>query len=412
MTRTGVFTYQQADGSVRRELRHPDDIFAPEAMASLAHVPVTIDHPSNGRKVNPDNWKELSVGHVAGPPKRDGTFVAGELHLQDRRAIDMAERGKLQELSCGYDCRLEKAEPGATYKGESYDWIQRDHRYNHVAAGPRGWGRAGPDVQMHLDSGASVSGASEEPPYVSGVDEKEAAAIKADNERLTRELAASKGREDGLTKDLAAAKAKPTEPAPRADGESVAKIAALEVEVQKLTKALEKGGREDSQQRLDAAVAERVALEKRVLPHMPEGDAKGKGAWKADGKSNAEVVRDVVKHLGGDELKTDGWDDSGFKAAFEVLVSGAEKRTDARGKTLRALPGSNVVNIDRRKDDEEEPDTDTDAIKDARESMIDKQKNLWKDSKRKDDRRHIDEARAKRETDKAAKDARRSEGKR
>ncbi|HEY3817319.1 MAG TPA: DUF2213 domain-containing protein [Polyangiaceae bacterium] len=152
LTRTGVFKYVQPDGTTRRELRHPDDVFHPDSLASLAHAPVTIDHPE---VVTPNNWKDVAVGHVAGTPKQDGKYVTAPIRIHDRDAIDDAEKGKLQELSCGYSCKLDRT-PG-TYDGEAYDAVQRTIRYNHVAAGPPGWGRAGPEVRMRFDASSAVS---------------------------------------------------------------------------------------------------------------------------------------------------------------------------------------------------------------------------------------------------------------
>jgi hypothetical protein len=152
LTRTGVFDYRQPDGTIRRELRHPDEVFDKKSLDSLAHAPLTIDHPD---KVTPHNYKRVTVGHVAGTPHRAGKFVQQDVLVQDADAIDAAKKGKLQELSCGYECAIDPT-PG-DYNGEKYDAIQRRIRYNHVAAGPAGWGRAGPEVRMHLDSGAAIS---------------------------------------------------------------------------------------------------------------------------------------------------------------------------------------------------------------------------------------------------------------
>jgi Uncharacterized protein conserved in bacteria (DUF2213) len=152
MTRVGVFKYRQPDGSIRRELRSPDEVFDPDSLATLAHAPRTIDHPD---KVTPSNWKRVSIGHVAGEPVQEGKFVAGHIRIQDAHGIELADAGKLRELSCGYECKLDPT--SGEYEGEPYDAIQRNIRYNHVAAGPEGWGRAGSEVRMHLDSGTSVS---------------------------------------------------------------------------------------------------------------------------------------------------------------------------------------------------------------------------------------------------------------
>lgn len=162
VTRTGVLRYTQPDGSIRREYRPPEEVFAPESLATLAHATLTDDHPG---KVDPGNWRTVTIGHVAGdpPPRRDGDKVATQLHIQHDDAIDDAG-SRLTECSCGYDCHYDPT-PGRTPDGEKYDGVQRRIRYNHVALGPPGWGRAGSDVRMRLDSGVAVSGLEERADY-------------------------------------------------------------------------------------------------------------------------------------------------------------------------------------------------------------------------------------------------------
>ena len=153
LTRTGVFPYRQADGSVRRELRSPEEVFAPDSLATYALAPVTVDHPG---KVGPANWKTHSVGIVGPDVRKDGDYVAGEVHIQHADTIGRAESGDLKELSCGYSCEVDRS-PG-TYKGQPYDAIQRNIRINHVALLPSGQGRMGPGASIHLDAGEAISG--------------------------------------------------------------------------------------------------------------------------------------------------------------------------------------------------------------------------------------------------------------
>src|ERR1700760_383647 len=95
LTRTGVFEYRQPDGSTRREYRPPEEVFAPDSLATLAHATMTEEHPT---KVTPGNWKAVSIGHVAGVPARAGKFVQGEVHIQHGDSIDKAKRGQLREV--------------------------------------------------------------------------------------------------------------------------------------------------------------------------------------------------------------------------------------------------------------------------------------------------------------------------
>lgn len=146
-TREGVFTYRQRDGSERRELRLPEEVYAADSLASLRSAPVTDGHPAE--PVNPENWKTLSIGHMAEDVRPERPFVSASALVQDAGAISKIEREELREMSCGYECELDET-PGI-WQGQHYDAIQREIRYNHVALGPKGWGRAGPSVALRLD---------------------------------------------------------------------------------------------------------------------------------------------------------------------------------------------------------------------------------------------------------------------
>jgi hypothetical protein len=148
VTRVGVLTYYR-DGKAIRELRPAEEVFSPESLSTLRDAPVTDDHPWNepGQKVTPANARALRRGHVSGEPRRDSDKIAAELVIDDAELIERIDTG-LREVSCGYNCDTDET-PGV-YRGESYDRIQRNIRYNHVAIVRRG--RAGSDVRIRLDS--------------------------------------------------------------------------------------------------------------------------------------------------------------------------------------------------------------------------------------------------------------------
>ena len=148
LTRVGVFPYRRADGSIRRELRHPDEVFNTDSLQALAQAPVTDLHPPD--MVTADNWKDFAVGHVGETVRHDGRLVQASLAVQDAKAIKKIDAGERKEISCGYTCDLEHT-PG-TWNGERYDAVQRNITYNHAAIGPEKWGRAGSDVSLRLDS--------------------------------------------------------------------------------------------------------------------------------------------------------------------------------------------------------------------------------------------------------------------
>lgn len=144
-TRVGVFKYFQADGSIIRELRHPDEVFKPESMKSLKNVPVTNTHPDTG-KVTAENSADWTIGFT-GDVARSDNFVETDIVIHDKRGIEAVQKGT-QELSCGYDCELDMT-PGV-WEGEHYDAIQRNIEYNHLAIVNQG--RAGPKARLKLDS--------------------------------------------------------------------------------------------------------------------------------------------------------------------------------------------------------------------------------------------------------------------
>jgi hypothetical protein len=166
ISRTGILEYRNPDGSTRRELRLPEDVFAKPALDSFADATLTELHPAG--LITPLSWRQHAVGHVAGAPVQDGEFAAADLHFEHADAIRKVESGENSELSCGYQCRVD-ATPGVHPKYGKFDARQYEITGNHVAVGPKGWGRSGSNVALHLDgellAGALASGL-EAAPYV------------------------------------------------------------------------------------------------------------------------------------------------------------------------------------------------------------------------------------------------------
>lgn len=157
-TRVGVFPYMMPDGTMRKEWRPPEEVLDPASLASLVHAPVTDLHPERegvSILVTPENYRDLTVGHAGADVRAEGDHVAVTLWVQDATEILKIESGQRRELSCGYVCDLDPT-PGVTPSGEIYDAIQRRIRYNHIALGPEGWGRAGPTVRLRIDGGDGV----------------------------------------------------------------------------------------------------------------------------------------------------------------------------------------------------------------------------------------------------------------
>lgn len=112
-----------------RVFRPASEVFSRDAMASLAHRPITLDHPAEN--VSAENWKQLAVGDVGDEVVRDGEFVRVPVKIMDAKAIDSIKSDR-REFSLGYAITLDMT-PGE-HAGEAYDAVARELRYNHLAA--------------------------------------------------------------------------------------------------------------------------------------------------------------------------------------------------------------------------------------------------------------------------------------
>jgi uncharacterized protein len=392
-TRTGVFAYRQPDGTIRRELRHPDDVFEPQSMETLKHATLTDDHPD---KVHPGNWKQVAIGHAVDPAK-DGRYLAGEVHIQHGDAIEKAKSGKLRELSCGYECALDPT-PGV-FNGERYDARQRRIRYNHVAAGPAGWGRAGPEVRMRFDSGASVSvdgqpgdgqpsngqpgnGQSSERRYVrDNMAETEA-------EKTAREAAERQARTDA--EELTRLRAKNQEYEGELKVLRKKEDAAVEAQTAASTRARTDAQFEEQFQTITDA---RQYLGATWSHRHPDGTH----------KTIPEIRREVVKKLD-QTIKLDGLSDAEIAGMFKGLTHRAQQsqrgRADMAFVSAPWMAAGGGARLDagprRRKpapDDDEEQDpgdvAEQDSVKRAADSMAKRMKDRWKTPTRTADGKRI-----------------------
>lgn len=146
-SRVGVFEYLRKDGSVRRELRLPEEVFKAKALKGYEGAPLTNNHPA--KKVTSKTAKAVSVGHVQGYARRDGDHVAVTTMIMDESAInDVQTRGK-RGLSAGYHVDLDET-PGTHPVYGEYDAIQRNLEINHLAIVD--FPRAGDTARLRMDA--------------------------------------------------------------------------------------------------------------------------------------------------------------------------------------------------------------------------------------------------------------------
>lgn len=306
LTRVGVLEYAYPDGRVVRELRHPDEVFNADSLATLAGAAVTDLHPSE--MVTPGNWRSVSVGHVGEAVKADGNFVAAELSIEDARMIEAVERGDRAEISCGYSCVVEPQT--GEWNGEKYDAVQRSIRYNHAALGPRNWGRAGADVALRLDSNGNACplGTREEKRMtirLDGIDYDvttpqfaqafERFVARADSEKAEREKELEKLRADAIS---------------------------LKAERDRLEGERDAAKAQPSPERMDALIKARVALVTDAARFLGED-------VKLDGMSDAEIVASVVKKER-PKLSIEGKSHEYVRAVFDSIVTADPYETSRR----------------------------------------------------------------------------------
>jgi len=147
VTRTGVFFYKNLDGTIRRELRHPEDVTQEESLKTIKLIPVTNDHPPE-RLVDAENAKRLSVGYTGENVRIDGNFIFSNFLVTDKNTIDEIVKNGKRQLSLGYTVDL-VPEKGV-YDGEEYDFRQTNIRYNHLSIVQNA--RAGAEAKIALDS--------------------------------------------------------------------------------------------------------------------------------------------------------------------------------------------------------------------------------------------------------------------
>jgi uncharacterized protein len=328
LTRAGVLAYTRADGTVVRELRPPDEVFAPDSLASLAAAPLTDLHPTE--MVSPKNVRQLRRGHVNEAVRRDGRMVAATVTVEDEDTIAKVERGDLREISCGYQCQIDPT-PGE-FEGERYDVVQRGIVYNHAALGPRNWGRAGSEVALRLDSGDAMAASTvEAPPERRGED----TGPRAGGETVDL----TNVRVDGLDIQVPKQWAQVVEKALKQRDDALGALTKerdtaqgkLDAANTALTESQKKLAELQDPKRLDGAVAARMSLLEQARRVLPATD-------KLDGLSTRQVHEAVLKKLD-TALDLTGKSDDYVVARFDHAIATlgpAQPRNDAFDRSREA----------------------------------------------------------------------------
>ena len=363
VTCCGVFTYKRADGTLQRELRLPEEVFAPATLESLKLKPVTLNHPTE--LVTPENADMLQVGSLGDNPSStnqeyngygeptdlkkltDGLNVAVDMIITKKDAIDAVINGK-QGLSMGYTCDIEMAEPGSTWCGVEYDYIQRNIKYNHCAIVDAGRAGDNAKIELRVDSADAVledklvtkDGGTKMLKKINldGIDyEAEESVIKALNTEKKRADDAvaelSKFKEDSA-KELSVMTAERDTQKERADKaeEDLAKAKAEALDSTKL----------------DEAVNARIELYK---------NAEKAGVEVKNDMKDADIKKAVIAKIF-PKANLDGKDSAYIDARYDATVEMLAERADSNSRQVLA----------------DTPNNHADSVDDARQRMIDKMK--------------------------------------
>jgi hypothetical protein len=363
LTRTGIFNYMLPNGTVRRELRLPEEVGSKVSLDSLNMVPVTNMHPPE-RLVTPDTPK---IGQTGESARLDGITVLNTMTINDKNGISAFNQGRKQ-ISCGYTCNLDFS-PGE-WNGQKYDAIQRNIEYNHVAIVDRG--RAGEIARINLDAADSeyelaVQHLDSQDDDQNKPIKKGRTMVKLDINGVEYDVAPEvknafkdlEKKNDGLNESVKTA---------NSEKDSIqAKCDEAEKNLKEAKEKLEAEVKKDRKDEIQAAVKERMDVEeiaKKVIAAEKLDTALALGT--------PELKEEVIKAKNPDlklDEKSDDYKQSRFDSIAETVK--AELKNDAENEGISNQRVKTAPILDPSKE------TKVDAA-DAREKMIQARQDAWK----------------------------------
>ena len=312
IARTGIQIYSGAEMGVNdkatvRVYRPEGEVFNVDALKSIGHRTVTLDHPPE--MVSAKNWREYAVGHCGGDIARDGSFIRIPMMIMDQRAIEAIRSGRAQ-LSVGYTSDVKWGE-GKTPDGETYDAIQTTIRANHVAV--VGMARGGSKLRIGDNSkGESAMLILDVKGVRVELDDKDHSIVSNFIKELETQIADAKKAVDTAKEASAAQIATLTADAAKLGDQ----VKAKDAEIVALKKQVE-DGKISPQMIADAAreMADVVGKARILL-----GDK-----LVTEGKFASDIKRQVVDAKLGDKAKN--WSDGEVNAAFTSFTADIKQET-------------------------------------------------------------------------------------
>lgn len=329
VTRPGVFPYLRSDGTIQYELKHPEDVFSNLTMESAKGKPVTEDHPHD--KVDMKNFKRHAKGLSHTDVQVKDGMPTVTVTVFDEGLAEKIQSGDKREISIGFDCDL--VPERGTYDGQQYDFKQTNIVINHLAFVEKG--RAGPTVGARNDDAAwqidkKDGGAKMPTVRIDGKDYEVPQEVKSkfdEAQAKANQLDAVTGERDSLKSQLETAKGQ---------------LDSKDVEIKTLKDELEKAkDQKPSQDELDAAVKERLALVDTARDYVKDFDP--------EGKSNKDIKVLVIQTLDEEfkpDEKSDEYIDARYDGAVSVLKNMAHKTV---GDRSLKIPGKGGAGLDEKR---------------------------------------------------------------
>lgn len=336
ISRVGVLDYPG-----RREFRPPNEVLKPESIATLKGMPV-IDIRDHNDFVRPQDFRQKVLGFVE-EVHADGEYVAGTLHIHDAATIEAIKRGERLDVSAGYLAPTVKQE--GVWRGERYDYVQRDIIYNHVALCPPGRGRAGPEVGLKLDTNTDGNDAGRTETMTTANQEKRF--IRLDGKDFEIGSQAHLDKLDDMHKaEVAALKSKIDELSGRLDAAEKAVAAAKREKEEEEEETQSEDEAEKRERTLRDRVRSKVRLVMRALRLFGEDDDEDDDK-KMDAlceMSERDLYIKAIRKIDPD-FKADGKSDDYLAGLFEGAVDYIAKASGVDG-VVRVLEGKRLDSVD------------------------------------------------------------------
>ena len=320
----GVLEYwDNVEEKIRREYIGPEQLFNSDSYETLELVAATNEHPPE--MLTPENTKKYQVGFVQKGIWVENNKLYGKMVVTDAKTIRDIESKRKVEVSPAYETMLVRAPEGAVHNGRTYDYIQTNRKYNHLAVVEAG--RNGSQVAIKTDSNEfrtdsalveidnNLSGVSKMTTKikVNGVDFEASETLAS---TLASKFDADEGKEkklmdqiEKLKQDNEKLKAKCDQY--KKDMEEHSKKEDEDDEEKKDGKKKdEEKSAEEKKDAFDAAVKARVALQSKASKFLPSENF--------DSLSNIEIMRKCVSAKN-PELKMDSQTDIYIEARFDVM---------------------------------------------------------------------------------------------